>query len=436
MLSLLTILLCAKPSPDNPIEKGRAVLIRHECRRCHVIDDLPPVDRQLDCRGCHEQQAKHLAAVPDLTAIAKRVQPSYLRSFLEAPFDQRPMLDASMIRHRLTKDDISKVIGYFEAVAGILGDEPKTYSEKPSLSQIAQGRGLFSSRGCAGCHAFGNLALGVTRETLESKKAGSALAPNLRFTSERMRPSALMTYLDDPKKINPSSLMPATQFTPDEAAAVRDFLLFADPQLKPMPEPIARAPIKLFDRSVPWEEVKERVFSRACVQCHRNDHENDSGPGNHGGFGFSGAGLAMRTYEALINGAVDTRGRRLSVLVPRVGEAMPRLIEVLLNRRDEAQRDYLEFQSDVQLPPTPSHRVGMPLGLPGLTDEQLSLVVSWIAQGCVGPQFVSGAPGASDGSLVRDGPLAKNYGCEWRAPEQPRPSWALDQPRKPRKKEK
>jgi hypothetical protein len=68
----------------------------------------------------------------------------------------------------------------------------------------------------------------------------------------------------------------------------------------------------------------------------------------------------------------------------------------------------------------------MPLGLPSMTDEELAILATWIANGCVGPTAVTGMPGIDDGFLVPDGPAAKNQGCELRAVPAVRPAWAVD----------
>ena len=82
------------------------------------------------------------------------------------------------------------------------------------------------------------------------------------------------------------------------------------------PLPISESPPPA-PRYVSWADVKEQVLGHVCVHCHMNDHEKDTGPGNLGGLGYKGDGLAMRTYEMLVRGAVDEKGQRYSVLVPR-----------------------------------------------------------------------------------------------------------------------
>ena len=235
--------------------------------------------------------------------------------------------------------------------------------------------------------------------------------------------------------------MPNLLVSRDDADAIADFLRFADPALLPSatldrarvlaaPPPLAR--------TVTYAEMKERVLGRVCVHCHMNDYERDNGPGNHGGLGFAGIGLSMRTYETLVHGAVGADGARYSVLQPRRGESAPSIVLAMLRRRLEAPRDQVGFGADHERPPYPeAHLVGsttpgMPLGLPAMNDEEIQLLVTWIAQGCRGPTEVTGVPGKFDGFLVADGPIRKNEGCELREPPlaaPARPAWAVDRER-------
>src|SRR3972149_4850714 len=60
--------------------------------------------------------------------------------------------------------------------------------------------------------------------------------------------------------------------------------------------------------------------------------------------------------------------------------------------------------------------MGMPMGYPSMTDEELGILRAWIEQGCPGPTAVTGKPGFTDGFLVPDGPIRGNPGCQLRRP--------------------
>ena len=451
-----------KWDPDaraRAIAAGKSVLDKHECTRCHTIDDVAAASRPLACVSCHQfmhglapgdkayeslvakwgkdvldryqRNIVHLQRVPDLTMIARRVRGDYLARVLAQPFDQRPLLDESMIRHALSDDEIKSVVRYFVARA----EAPDPYAPgyaapalpaKPDDARLARGKELVKAKGCAACHTLGNVDLGVTRAQLEASRVTAALAPNLRFVRERTRPDAFVAWVRSPSSILPGTSMPAMGLTVDEAEAVRDYVYSADAELKPAPVPPAIQPPAILSRSVSYAEMKERVLGKVCVHCHMNDYEKDTGPGNKGGLGYAGVGLRMRTYETLVQGAVGPDGKRYGVLVPRKGESIPPIVRVMLERRIEGQRDHVAPFEDYARPDYPHTRPAMPMGLPSMTDEQIALLATWIAQGCKGPTEVSGKPGVGDGYLVPDGPIAHDRGCELRGPESPRPKWAFD----------
>jgi hypothetical protein len=307
---------------------------------------------------------------------------------------------------------------------------PPELPARPSDEQIAEGRRLFIDKTCATCHTFGNVDFGVTPTQLESNKANAHLALNLRFVRDRSRPDVLVDWIMSPQKFDPKTTMPSLPVSRYEAERIADYLYFGDSGVRPRPRAIEPQMPMILDRKVSYEEMKERTLGHVCVHCHMNDYEKDDGPGNKGGFGFGGDSLAMRTYESLVRGAIDVdTGKRVSVLVAQPGKSLPVILEVMLRRKIEAARDQVAPFDDHELPHFPKWAdddIGMPLGLPAMTDEETSILATWIAQGCEGPEKETGVRGVFDGYLVPDGPIAKNKGCEQRDPELKRPQWAVE----------
>jgi hypothetical protein len=445
------------------IVEGKATLEKHQCTRCHVIDTIAPGSRPLHCTGCHlflkglkptddqykalvkkygeailvryQKNIVHLQQVPVLTKIARRVRPDWIATFLTEPFDVRPLLTESMIRHRLSPDEIKSVVRYFAAVADT--DDPfaqgfvaPSLPQKPSDERIAAGKKLWIDKGCNTCHTYGNLKTNVTLEMLETAKPASLLAPNLRFARFRTRPDVIVDWILDPQKILPNTAMPSVQMTRAEAETIRDFVLFGEVELGPTPPlPSLTLPPPI-TRKVTYEEMKERVLVKVCVHCHMNDYEKDKGPGNRGGLGYEGVQFQMRTYETLVAGAIDKKTKeRYSVLVPRPGESLSPILLAMLRRRVEGVRDQVPPFADYERP----HYVegsaelpGMPMGLPSMSNEEIALLARWIEEGCPGPNKVTGVKGTNDGYLVPDGPIEKNSGCDLRTPSATRPAWAIE----------
>lgn len=444
----------------SAIAAGRGVLLRHECNRCHTIDNLPPASRPRDCTGCHDflkglskddpraqqidarygagvlqsyqKNITHLLVVPDLSRIAARIRPDWIAGYLAAPYDVRPLLAESMIRHRLSAAEIRAVTRYFAAVA----DVPDPYAANPLTktasapigpARIAAGGKLFRERGCTSCHTLGNVDTGTNAAALAGVGLSAALAPNLRFARERMKPDVIVEWILNPAQLAPRTRMPNMGLDRAQAELVRDYLLGVDPQLLPTPRVNGLDGPKLLNRPVSYAEMKEKVLGKVCVHCHMNAYEKDTGPGNQGGLGYAGIGLMMRTYEALVSGARGADGKRYSVLQPRAGEKVAPILQAMLRRKQEAHRDQVPPSADFPRPAYPAGKPGMPLGLPAMSDEEMSILATWIAQGCQGPSAVTGIAGINDGLFVPDGPISKNAGCEIRPPARKRPQWAVDQ---------
>lgn len=451
---------------DDAIAAGAAAMKKHECTRCHVIDALETAARPLNCTSCHQflvglepgkdkwndiakkygkevieryqKKIVHLIRVPDLTGLGRRVRPEWIASYVREPHDLRPLLEETMGRNVVDEKDARAIARYFAAVADAQDPWPDApvppsanastgaMPPKPDAARLAQGRTLFVTKGCAGCHVFGNVPTGIDEKALRAGVAGSLLAPNLRFTRERMRLDAIVPWIVDPKKMLASTKMPPLDVSVEEGELLRDFLLYEDPALAAAPKAEPPPVPQPLDRPVAWEEVKERVLGNVCVHCHMNDYEKDPGPGNLGGLGYAGVKLRMRTYEMLVTGAVDDKGARYSVLVPRKGETVAPIVQSLLRRRAESARDMVGPLKDHALSPFPEGKPGMPLGLPPMTDEEIAILVTWIAQGCKGPTAITGMAGVYDGYLVPDGPVPKNEGCELRPPGKTRPAWTKE----------
>ncbi len=446
----------------SAIEEGRAVLVEQQCNRCHTIDDVEPGARPKHCTSCHQwlkgltpdhrtfqklskrygrdiieryqRNIDHFQEVPDLTKIGHRLHPDWIDEFIADPYDLRPAMHENMIRTNLSDEDRQKIVRYFAAVAEVAdpyADEGARVHEAPTRNDdfVREGQALFSQRGCTNCHTLGNIDTGKPEAVLRAQGNAGRLAPNLRFTRDRMSEDVLVAWIMRPRDFHPETLMPQTGITYPDAQRLAQFILFADPELEPQP-PIAQMAVPaVLDREVGWAEVKDRVLGRICVHCHMNDHERDRGPGNEGGFGWPGNQLAMRTYEMLIRGAYDPETQeRYSVLTPREEGGLSPIIEVMLLRRLEERRDRVHPFHDYERPEHSEHELGMPMGLPSIPDEEVALVRTWIAQGCKGPTEVTGMGGIDDGFLVPDGPLADNDGCELRQPSEERPSWTMQEP--------
>lgn len=395
---------------------GHKVIERHQCSKCHEIAGEREWPRDLSCRNCHAfvqstkgkpdeiakqkalypdwemyiENVKHYLTVPNLSKIGARIKPRFTEKYLAQPFDLRPALEESMIRNKLTQEEIRAVVRYFAAQA----DAPDPYPAGAGVAAagaplppvndklVAQGEALFAKKGCASCHLFGNRDFGamVNADFLKTMGKYAALAPDLRFARDRIRPEILVDWIIDPRKIDPNSPMPPSTVTRAEAEALAQFVLFG----KPAPfVPVPRPPPPTRPTGVTYEMLDAAIFSKICLHCHEGDGETDNGAGNGGGLGYAGKGFSFDSLESFKRGSKTADGTYASVL-RRGKSGKPVLLERLELRVSENRRDYIKPFEQVQdhtLVPYPGAGPGMPLGLPALSPEKIDMIRAWIAEG-------------------------------------------------------
>jgi hypothetical protein len=425
LLSSLALLGLAGLAPGRalaaPKHPGRVVAEKAQCNRCHgITGGLPAFKREMHCVDCHTwilgtkgdaaaiakqreafpdwdrylESIVHFTRLPDLGTLARRVRPTALRAYLDAPYDLRPHLEESMIPVRLSAREKDALVDWLAhlagpAVAADAPDAPGPGSLTPD--RIAAGRETFVQKGCPTCHVFGNVRFQPGFDAAFYKAMGPAaqLAPNLRFARERLPRAVFVRFVQDPRAVDPAVTMPALGVTPAEAERLADFVYGADPELA-APVAAAAPDVPLLSRPVPFDEVYDEVLGKICVHCHMDPaiNDGDGGAGNTGGLTYPGKRLALESFAGLSRG-LSRDGKRVSVTAPGPNGEPPLLLAALLRRHREAARDQRPAFGDhagltTAAAPDPK-APGMPLGLPALGVAQLSLIRTWLAQGAPGP---------------------------------------------------
>lgn len=355
---MILALLLISAAPD--------LLAQFECNRCHDgtgLDD-PPLEKR--CVECHRRITagtfpaksrtlarwqKNLHSLPDAPSLvaAKRLRSRWIERFLLAPNDVRPALEATMPRLPLSNEQARELADHL----GSNGDDP------PIAGDLWEGQKLYQQLKCGTCHQFSG-------STLAGQNS-APLAPDLAKTRERMTSEMLLAYLKDPQRFDPSSKMPSFELSETQRINLAAFIHHLPLINEAKNEPKQRLP--LLKRRVSFEEVSARVLKKVCWHCHSTPDyaRGDGGPGNSGGFGYKSKGLDLSSYEGIAAGSIGDQGERRSIFTPLDG-GTPRLVAVLLARGEE------ELGKNGTL-------IGMPLGLPSLTSEDIQLVESWVAQG-------------------------------------------------------
>lgn len=375
---------------DAASERGRALAERFECNRCHDGAGLTPAPRRKHCVHCHQaiedgrypgasarvlsrwqENVTHLVDVPSLD-VRGRLRASWIERFLKEPRDLRPSLGETMPRLPIADDEARDLARW---LAGPDDDAAVAFGD------AARGRVLLEEKGCGSCHRMsGVMPLPMTPPaglTPGEIVRGMKLAPDLALTRDRFVRARLVEWIVDPRSVSRGARMPALGLSVEEARDIAAYLVSAplDPALD-LSRRVVGERLPLLERPVTYDDIAARITSRTCQHCHIDPLTagGDGGAGATGGFGFAGRGLDVSSYRGLLSGSVDEHGARRSLFeklpadVPYVG-GMPRLLAHLVARKhEEAGR------------PIPGV-IGMPLGLPAVSDEDIQLLESWIAQG-------------------------------------------------------
>ncbi len=433
LAALATVAFAASPAAALSPQalEGRAVMEKAQCTRCHAVTDasapkdalghgIAPIERAMNCVTCHQwilntkgdaeaiarqrqtfpdwdrylETIVHFRLLPDLGTLTRRVDPAFVRRFLDAPFDLRPHLDESMIPLRLSAAEKDAVVAYLTALNGAAAVKPAAPAatppaKAPDAQAIATGRQAFLTSGCPTCHVMGPepLVPGYGAAFFAAMGDQALLAPDLRFVRQRIPRATLVAFIQNPTAIDPTSRMPALGVTAERAGQIADFLLHAPLPDGAAPEP-AMSAAKPLAREVGWDEVYEEVLGLICVHCHMHPESNngDGGAGNTGGLGFAGLQLDLETYAGVKRGLVRD-GKRVSIVDPPAPGQPPLLLAALLRRHAEAGRDvrppYSGHRADAR--GADPQRPGMPLGLPPLPPEKVRMIATWLAQGAPGP---------------------------------------------------
>ncbi len=382
--------VASTPAPSAPVAltgdaaRGRKLVDKYECNRCHEGTGLAAAPQEKHCTRCHEDistgkfrapadklakwkpNVAHVRETPSLASAGQRFKTEWLVAFLQNPHDLRPNLVPSMPRLKIDARDARDI------AAHLLRDAGKA-NGTASDGDASRGRELYDQKQCGSCHAFSGSGIASSADPkagTDEQRRAVRLAPDLRFARDRVDRGQLIAWLLDPARIKPGTLMPASGLSPQDARHLATFILTA-----PL-APIAKKPVPkrlpVLDRQVGFQEVMSVVLGKTCRHCHSDPDVSlgDGGPGNTGGFGFAPRKLDLASYSGVAGGLLDAHGERPSVLsqVPD-GDPTPRLVAALMARWQEEAGQ-----------PNPDVR-GMPLGLPPLPLEQIQLVESWIAQG-------------------------------------------------------
>jgi mono/diheme cytochrome c family protein len=228
-------------------------LMEARCGTCHQEREPPDTywlargralmtDR--NCVACHEVPGRDVAEVraPRLDGLAKKVSPAWLRGWLTRP---RDYLERSrMGDFRLTPDEVEALTAFLlEPHGGVRLDRAGWTG-----ADSERGGELFRASRCVTCHSVDG--------------RGGSLAPELGHVGAKASRDWLYTWIRDPHRLQPDTLMPRFRFTDDEA---RDLAAYLSEELA--------EPKGLASETGPPDPGRagegRRIFGRrGCRSCH------------------------------------------------------------------------------------------------------------------------------------------------------------------------
>lgn len=187
-------------------------------------------------RGYLDEVKKHMK---DSAADRQKAQQRYEELYTKPPSTNPE--EKQKVQKEL--DDLARKILMWSAAPPIaelsLPDAPK--DKEGQQAQVAQGRKLFSERGCLACHIHAGTTTPQgkpdTADFIPAITSDAHFGPNLTRMAVKLgtkpgdKDSArrwLVQWILDPRNYHPRTFMPVTQLTPDQADAIAAWLLSKD----------------------------------------------------------------------------------------------------------------------------------------------------------------------------------------------------------------
>ena len=167
------------------------------------------IDYHVEVDGMMPEEAK-VFTPPVLYGEGRKVQCTWLFSFLERPVGLRPWLDIRMPTFRLSEKEATLISRYLAVVDEeeypyeFIRERRDYYIKQKELQNpgyLAKARRLFESKdvNCASCHVRGD-------KTPDGDPAN--WAPDLLLAKDRLKPDWIESWLLDPQIIQPGTKMP------------------------------------------------------------------------------------------------------------------------------------------------------------------------------------------------------------------------------------
>jgi mono/diheme cytochrome c family protein len=227
--------------------------IQASCGQCHDAADNPAAPElargqelfeTVGCRGCHKLGGVGGNIGPELDRVGARRSPDWLRQHFLEPSAVTP--GSGMPPQKFSEPDIEAIVLFMLSQTG--ERLPGFYGSMKVIPSVDEGRRLFQTKGCFGCHSIGG--------------QGGKVGPALDDVAMRRTPEWMMQHFRDPQSVSPGSVMPRFGFTESEERALTEFLL----HLRDL-----RVALSIPAMMAPAERGREVFRKYGCAGCHGPD---------------------------------------------------------------------------------------------------------------------------------------------------------------------
>jgi mono/diheme cytochrome c family protein len=242
-----------QPLPFWPEPMDSRELMEARCGTCHQEREPPGTywlargralmaDR--NCVACHEVPGHRESEVraPRLDGLAKKVSPAWVRGWLGDP---RQYLERSrMGNFRLEPEEVEALSAFLLEPHGAVELDLVDWAG----ADAERGGEIFRGSRCVTCHSVNG--------------RGGTLAPELGHIGAKVTRDWLYSWIRDPHRLQPDTLMPRFRFTDDE---VRDLAASLSEDLA---EPKGLAPEEAAPAPALASEGRRLYERRGCYSCH------------------------------------------------------------------------------------------------------------------------------------------------------------------------
>lgn len=241
------------PEPIRPRE-----LIEANCGTCHRersprqtfrLGTGRDVIARAGCVACHDIPGFSLAEVraPRLEGVGYKARPDWLRKWLADP--KTYLHQARMPNFRLEPAEIESLSTFLLAQRDTAPLDSSGIDW--SKANQARGRTIFGEARCVSCHMIDG--------------RGGTLGPDLSTVGSKVRRDWLFSFIKDPIRDQPQTLMLRYRFSDEE---IRDLVAYLTEELVDPETPAVSPEVRYFDPRM-IESGRQTFVRHGCYSCHR-----------------------------------------------------------------------------------------------------------------------------------------------------------------------